>query len=84
MGYQHVAEAFGVSKVTVMKYLPGRGWTHKQVTEHGTFMKHHNEKVRKQERKNKVALPHDPYHDALTEMSQRRAAGASKHEQYNG
>jgi len=46
-GYQHVAEMYGVSKVTVRKYLPGRGWTRKQVTEHGTFMKHHNEKMRK-------------------------------------
>lgn len=47
MGYQHVAEAFGVSKGTVRKYLPGRGWTRKQITSHGTYMKHHNEKMRK-------------------------------------
>lgn len=47
MGYKHVAEVFGVSRTTIMRHLPGRGWTHKQVSEHGTFMKHHNEKMRK-------------------------------------
>lgn len=47
MGYKHVAESFGVAITTVRKYLPGRGWTRKQVTEHGTFMKNHNAKMRK-------------------------------------
>jgi uncharacterized protein YjcR len=47
MAYQHVAEAFGVAKSTVRKYLPGRGWTRKQITEHGRYMKHHNAKMAK-------------------------------------
>lgn len=46
-GYQHVAEMYGVHRDTIRKHLPGRGWTHKQATEHGTFMKHHNEKMRR-------------------------------------
>lgn len=44
---KHVAEVFGVSKQTVINYYPGRGWTHAQLSAHGTFMKHHNEKMRK-------------------------------------
>ena len=47
MGYKHVAEVFGVGKDIVRKHYPGKGWTHEQVSEHGTFMKHHNEKMRK-------------------------------------
>jgi len=47
LSYKHVAEVFGVGKETVRSYYPGRGWTHKQLSAHGTFMKHHNEKMRK-------------------------------------
>lgn len=47
MGYKHVGEMFGVSEWTVAKYYPGRGWTHAQAVEMGTFMKHHNERMRK-------------------------------------
>ncbi len=76
MGYQHVAEVFKVSKKTVIKYLPGRGWTPEQIRAHGVFMKHHNEKMRKMAQRNKVAVPHDPTHDATLDMYQRRLAGA--------
>lgn len=47
MGYKHVAEIFGVHKHTVRKYYPGRGWTQRQAAELGTYMKHHNERMRK-------------------------------------
>lgn len=47
MGFQHVAELYGVSKHTVAKYFPGKGWTKQQAREHGTFMKHHNAKMQK-------------------------------------
>lgn len=43
----YVAEMFGVDEETVARHYPGRGWTHAQVSAHGTFMKHHNEKMRK-------------------------------------
>ena len=46
-GFQHVAEMYGVSKQTVAKYFPGRGWTKDQARAHGTFMKHNNAKMRK-------------------------------------
>jgi hypothetical protein len=45
--YRAIAEIFGVDREKVRKRLPGRGWTHKQAVELGTFMKHHNEKMRK-------------------------------------
>ena len=47
-GYIHVAQIFGVDKGTVRKHFPGKGWTHEQLSAHGTFMKHNNEKLRKQ------------------------------------
>lgn len=47
MPYAHVAEIFGVKGITVRRYYPGRGWTQRQCAELGTFMKHHNEKMRK-------------------------------------
>lgn len=47
MGYKHVSESFGVAISTVRRHLPGRGWTRKQITEHGTYMKHHNTKMAK-------------------------------------
>lgn len=47
MPYSRVAEIFGVHRNVVAKYYPGRGWTRKQCVELGTFMKHHNEKMRK-------------------------------------
>jgi len=47
MGYRHVAEMFGVHANTVSKYYPGRGWTQPEAAALGTFMKHHNEKMRR-------------------------------------
>jgi response regulator of citrate/malate metabolism len=47
MSYQHIGEQFKVSKATVRKYLPGRGWTRKQITSHGVLVRQHNEKMRK-------------------------------------
>lgn len=46
-GYKHVGEMYGVGRETIRKHLPGRGWKHQQIAEHGVFMKHHNEKMRK-------------------------------------
>lgn len=42
-----VGEIFGVHVQTIRKYLPGKGWTPAQARAHGTFMKHHNAKMRK-------------------------------------
>ena len=47
MPYRRVAEVVGVHRDTIRKYLPGMGWTPEQSREFGTFMKHHNEKMRK-------------------------------------
>lgn len=44
---QHVAEIFGVATTSVLMYYPGRGWTREEARAHGTFMKHHNAKMRK-------------------------------------
>lgn len=38
MGYKHVGEVFGVSRVTVAKYLPGRGWNRKQIGQHSQLL----------------------------------------------
>lgn len=37
--YKHVSEMYGVAKETVAKYLPGRGWTRKQISEHAALMR---------------------------------------------
>lgn len=79
MGYQHIAEVLKVSKHTVRRYLPGRGWTPTAIRQHGTFVKNVNEKIRKVERRNKVAVPHDPANDPELTMMNRRAAGRSQH-----
>jgi hypothetical protein len=71
---------FGVSKQTVRKYLPGMGWTPQQIRAHGTHMKHANAKIRLMERRNKVAVPHDPTRDAQLDMYQRRLAGSQEHQ----
>ena len=47
MSYKHVAEMFGVSKGSVRNAYPGMGWTMEQAREMGTFMKHHNQRMRK-------------------------------------
>lgn len=47
MPYKYVAEVFGVHWTTVRAHYPGRGWKKPQIDAHGTFMKHHNEKMRK-------------------------------------
>ena len=45
--YTAVGQIFGVSRNTVKRFFPDRGWTMKQSLELGTFMKHHNAKMRK-------------------------------------
>lgn len=47
LSVKHVAEIFAVSKDTVNKYYPGRGWTHEQVTAHGIAVRQYNQKMRK-------------------------------------
>ena len=42
MGYKHVSEVYGVARSTLMRYLPGRGWTRKQISEHAALMRKHN------------------------------------------
>lgn len=37
--YKHTAEVHGIHQVTVAKYLPGRGWTRKQITQHGALVR---------------------------------------------
>lgn len=45
--YTHVGELFGVHETTVADYYPGRGWDQREAAALGTYMKHHNEKMRK-------------------------------------
>lgn len=82
-GYKHVGEIFGVHRDLIRKHLPGRGWTHAQITAQGTMMKHHNEKMRVLERKGKIIRPHDPTADRTMDMLERRFAGRNKHQHLN-
>jgi hypothetical protein len=47
MSASAVAQVFGVHKGTVLNHYPGRGWTTAQGLELGTYMKHHNERMRR-------------------------------------
>lgn len=47
MALQHVAEIFGVTKYAVGRYYPGRGWDNRDCLALGTYMKHHNQKLKK-------------------------------------
>ena len=46
MPYRRVAEIVGVDRETIARHLPGMGWTQQQGRELGTYMKHHNQKMR--------------------------------------
>lgn len=77
MPYSAVADIVGAQRHTIAKHYPGRGMPMKEKLALGTFVKHNNAKMRKAERKNYVAKPHDPVIDRAAAMYARRAAGRS-------
>lgn len=44
--YKEIARTEGRHRRTIARWVPGRGWTRDQISGLGTFMKHHNEKMR--------------------------------------
>lgn len=47
MSYREIRRTSGRGHSTIAKYLPGRGWSQDEGRALGTFMKHHNERMRK-------------------------------------
>lgn len=75
MSAKGVAELFGVAHSTVARRYPGRGWTPEQKLAHSFEVKKLNKLLRKIERKNAVAVPHDGFHNPELDLIQRRSAG---------
>lgn len=44
---KHIGEIFNVHVQTIRKYLPGRAWSKKQVTDHMTTVRKGNEAIRR-------------------------------------
>lgn len=47
MPYRKVAEVVGAHRDTIRKHLPGMGMPKEEARKLGTFMKHHNHRMRK-------------------------------------
>lgn len=45
--YKHIAEIYHVSKATVQRQFPGRGWTQEQIVAHGTLVRNGNRALAK-------------------------------------
>jgi hypothetical protein len=50
MPYRQVAEVVGVYRETISRHLPGMGMPIEEARKLGTFMKHHNHRMRRQGR----------------------------------
>jgi uncharacterized protein YjcR len=44
--YDACADIYGISANAIRKHHPGKGWTYHQARQLGTYMKHHNHKMR--------------------------------------